>query len=303
MNEQVRVYVGTDTSQLLAVKVLEHSIKRCTKLDVTVYPMLDLPIKKPQNPNNWQRTGFSFSRFCIPELAGYTGKALYLDADMLVFQDIASLWNIPFDGAKVVIQEDIPNEYQKTNKKLGAPSQRIKQCSVMLLDCTRLNWKIETIIDELDQDKYNYEQLMYELCILNESSDIKYSIPFKWNSLEHYDQHTCLIHYTDMATQPWASCQNKYAYLWFNELRLMLQDGSLKLEEIIQEINLGHFRPSLIRELKYGQFIPPFLESYFRKTNELLDKKSGFKPHQEVYKFKKIRQQAIREYKTSNSVS
>ncbi|MBW4613061.1 MAG: glycosyltransferase [Desmonostoc vinosum HA7617-LM4] len=303
MSEQVRVYVGADRSQLLAVKVLEHSIKRCTKLNVEVYPMLDLPVKKPQDPRNWQRTGFSFSRFCIPELAGYTGKALYLDADMLVFQDIASLWNIPFDEAKVVIQEDIPIEFQKTNQKVGAPTKRIKQCSVMLLDCDRLDWKIENIIDELDQEKYDYEQLMYELCILNENSDIKYGIPFKWNSLEHYEQQTCLIHYTDMATQPWVSCQNQYGYLWFNELKLMLQNGSITWQEIIQEIDLGHFRPSLIRELKYKKLIPKFLQSYFQESNELLDKKSGFKPHQEVYKIKKIREKAVKEYEALNKVN
>ena len=82
MDETVRVYVGTDRSQVLAVKVLEHSIKRHTKLDVVVHPMLDLPIKQPLDPRNWQRTGFSFSRFCIPKLSNYSGKAINLDADM-----------------------------------------------------------------------------------------------------------------------------------------------------------------------------------------------------------------------------
>jgi lipopolysaccharide biosynthesis glycosyltransferase len=298
MSEPVRVYVGTDKSQFLAVKVLEHSIKRHTDLNVEVYPMLELPIKKPQNPINWQRTGFSFSRFCIPELAGYSGKALYLDADMLVFKDIASLWNIPFDGAKVVIQEDIPSEHEKTHKKLGAPEKRIKQCSVMLLDCERLDWKIENIIDELDQGKYCYENLMYELCIINEASDIKYGIPFKWNSLEHYDRDTCLIHYTDMATQPWVSCDNQYGYFWFNELRLMLQDGSTTWQEILKEIDLGHFRPSLLRDIKYRHLIPNFLMSYFQKQNKLLDQKRAFKPHKEVYQIKKLRQQAIKNNKS-----
>ena len=292
MGEPVRVYVGTDRSQLLAVKVLEHSIKRHTKLPVEVYPMLDLPIRKPKDPRNWQRTGFSFSRFCIPELAGYSGKAIYMDADMLVFKDIASLWNIPFNGAKVVIQEDIPPEHENKRKE-GAPAKRIKQCAVMLLDCGRLSWKIDEIIDDLDRGNYNYERLMFDLCILEEN-EISYTIPFKWNSLEHYDRETCLIHYTDMSTQPWVSSQNQYGYLWLNELRLMLNNGSLKLKDIEEEIKLGYFRPSLIRDIRYSQWIPNFWQKPFQKANKLLDKQSNYKPHQEVYNLKKIREEAIK---------
>lgn len=299
MQEKVRVYVGSDRSQLLAVKVLEHSIKRHTNLEVEVYPMLDLPIRKPQDPRNWQRTGFSFSRFCIPQLAGYSGKAIYMDADMLVFQDIASLWNIPFDGAKVIIQADLPQQHRQTKNKKGAPKQRIKQCAVMLLDCGRLNWDIEEIIEDLDSQKYDYEQLMYDLCILNEDTDIKYDIPFEWNSLEYYDKDTCLIHYTDMATQPWVSCNNKYDYLWFNEVRLMLENSNLSLDDLNEEIRLKYFRKSLLRDLKYGKYIPFLLKPLFKQNLRALDKKAKYKPHREVSQLKKIRQQAVKDYEKS----
>ena len=295
MGETARVYVGADRSQLLAVKVLEHSIKRHTKMDVEVHPMVDLPIKKPQNPQNWQRTGFSFSRFCIPKLADYQGKAIYLDADMLVCQDIAKLWQIPFDGAKVIIQGEIPPHHRQ-QKKIGAPKKRIKQCAVMLLDCEKLTWDIESIINDLDEGKYNYEQLMYDLCILTEE-DIKYDIPFAWNSLEYYDKNTCLVHYTDMATQPWVSCKNKYAYLWFNEVKLMLADGSLTIEELEEEINREYFRPSLLPELKYAQYIPSSLKLLFHTYLRFLDKKAGYQPHQEVYQLKKMRLQALEKAK------
>ena len=72
----------------------------------------------------------------------------------------------------------------------------------MLMDCGRLDWDIERIIDEMDNEKYDYEMLMYGLVILKED-ELKFGIPFEWNSLEHYDSGTCLIHYTDMYTQPW----------------------------------------------------------------------------------------------------
>lgn len=301
--------MGADRSQLIAVKVLEHSIKRHTQLPVEVHAMVDLPVRVPADPLNWQRTGFSFSRFCIPELAGYQGKALYLDADMLVFTDIAALWQLPFEGsedgsegaAKVIIQADLPAEHQQTNQKVGAPAKRVKQCAVMLLDCDRLCWKIDNIVDGFDKGHYDYEKLMYDLCILEEQ-DIKYAVPFHWNSMEHYEPgKTSLIHYTDMATQPWVYAQNQHGDLWLAEVRLMLKDGSLKRSQLKEEIALGHFRPSLLLDLRLGHLMPKSLKSQFRKLMRLLDK--PFKPHKEVYRQKKIRKSAIKARQTAEAVS
>ena len=289
----VRVFVGADRSQLLAVKVLAHSIERHTQLPVDVQPMVDLPVRVPQDPLNWQRTGFSFSRFCIPALAGYQGKALYLDADMLVFKDIAPLWNIPFDGAKVIIQEEIPEDRAQTNQKVGAPKKRIKQCAVMLLDCDRLTWKIDNIIEGFDQGRYNYEKLMYDLCILNED-EIKYAVPFAWNSMEYYEPgETALLHYTDMATQPWVYAQNEHGSLWLEEVRLMLKDGTLTRADLKREIELGYFRPSLMMDLNWGHRVPKMLQPQFQKLMRTIDK--PYKPHKEVYRQKKIRKKAVKE--------
>jgi len=47
MDELVRVYVGTDRSQLLAVAVLEHSIRRHTGRQVQVCPLIDLDLPEP----------------------------------------------------------------------------------------------------------------------------------------------------------------------------------------------------------------------------------------------------------------
>lgn len=292
--ELVRVYVGTDRSQALAVSVLEHSIKRNTLAKVEVISMSDLPIPAPKDPRNGQRTGFSYSRFCIPKLAGYQGKAVYMDPDMLVFGDILELWEIPFDGAKVVIQEEVKFENEST-RKIGAPKKRKKQCSVMLLDVANLNWDIQKIVEEMDAGRYDYNQLMHEMCILDES-EIKFGVPFEWNSLEHYDSETRLIHYTDVYTQPWTECGNKFGHLWLNEVRLMLADGSLKWEDIHREIDLGYFRPSLMRDIRYRHLIPSFLIALFDRKNAAHDKFAGYVKHKAVYEAKRARQQVIKEY-------
>jgi glycosyltransferase involved in cell wall biosynthesis len=296
--DTIRVYVGTDRSQLLAVPVLEHSIKRHTTAKVEVIPMLDLPVPVPKDPRNGQRTGFSFSRFCIPMLAGYQGKAIYMDADMLVFRDISELWNIPFDGAKVVIQQEVKYE-DVTTRKVGAPKQRKKQCAVMLLDCDQLDWDIEDIVAGMDRGEYDYEQLMHDLCILDES-EVKYGVPFEWNSLEHWDSETRLIHYTDVSTQPWTECGNKFGYLWFDEVRLMLAERKLTEADIQNEIDLGYFRPSLLRDIKYRHRIPSFLHVWWDRMNAATDKASGYIKHKAVYEAKKVRLKAIAEYEARN---
>lgn len=292
--ETIRVYVGTDRTQLLAVSVLEHSIKRHTTAKVDVIPMLDLPVPTPEDPRNGQRTGFSFSRFCIPKLAGYQGKAIYMDADMLVFRDIRELWEIPFDEAKIVIQQEVKFE-DVTTQKIGAPKKRKKQCAVMLLDCGRLDWNIESLVARMDKGEYDYEQLMYDMCILDEA-EIKYGVPFEWNSLEHWDSETCLIHYTDVYTQPWTECGNEFGYLWFNEVRLMLVEKKLTEADIKKEIDFGYFRPSLLRDIKYRHLIPSFLHGWWDRKNVASDKASGYIKHQAVYEAKKARQKAIKEY-------
>jgi len=290
-DEPIRVFVGADRSQALAVPVLEYSIKRHTTAKVEVIPMLDLPVPAPIDPRNGQRTGFSFSRFCIPKLTGYKGRAIYMDADMLVFSDIRELWDIPFDGAKIVIQKEVKFEEQST-AKVGAPKKRKKQCAVMLLDCDRLDWDIEKIVSDMDRGEYDYEQLMYDLCILPEE-EVKYGVPFEWNSLEHWDPATRLIHYTDVYTQPWTAVGNPYGYLWFDEVRRMIAEGALTLEAIQKEIDLGYFRPSLMKDVTWGQRVPKFLRGMWDRRNALSDKVAGYIPHKAVYEAKRARKKAV----------
>lgn len=299
MSEPIRVFVGADRSQQLAVSVLEYSIKRHTTAEVQVTPMVDLPVPKPKDPRNGQRTGFSFSRFCIPKLAGYRGKAIYMDADMLVFRDIRELWDIPFDGARIAIQKEVKFE-EETTGKIGAPKKRKKQCAVMLLDCGRLDWDIGKIVADMDAGRYDYEQLMYDMCILPEE-DVKYGVPFEWNSLEHYDADTCLVHYTDVYTQPWTACGNPNGYLWFDEVRRMLADGSLRWETLQHEIDIGYFRPSLARDIRWRHRIPKMLLPLWDKKNAARDKLAGYVPHKDVYAAKRERQQAIRDYEAAQA--
>lgn len=298
-HSEARVFVGSDRSQLLAVKVLEYSIKRRTAMPVSVRSMHDLDLPDPNDIRQAKRTGFSFTRFAIPELAGRQGRALYLDADMLVLRDLAELYWQPFDGAKVQIQEDLPEAAQ--TKKQGAPSKRIKQCSVMLLDCAALDWDARKIIAGLD-GAYTYEELMYELCIL-QPEDIRYSVPFQWNSLETYEPgRTGLIHYTDMNTQPWVLATNANGFLWLNEVRAMLADGALSLDDVREEVRLGYFRPSLIEEVQAPPTDGPVSAADMARY-KAIDERAGFKAHAEVYEHKRQRAAAVAAYNAKMGIA
>ncbi len=241
--EPMRVFVGSDASQAVATHVLEHSIRKHATGPVEFCPMRDLPVPTPRDKKNQARTGFSFYRFLIPRLCGYRGRALYLDADMQVFADIAELWRIPFGPHKVLctVQNDVPAAW-KDGKAHFTPG---RQMSVMLLDCAQLPWDVDAIVRGLDEGRYDYKQLMTELCILP-PHEIGDTIPPDWNSLETYRPgRTKLVHYTVVPTQPWKNDENPLAETWMAGYREAVQAGTVPPERVEEAIAAGYVKRSL----------------------------------------------------------
>jgi len=231
INAPVRVFVGTDSAQMLGVKMLEYSIKKYSSVSVVVEPIDDEGIPVPVDPANRSRTGFSFSRYKIPELCGYRGRGIYMDADMQVFTDILDLWARPFDGAHVLYAEG------------PAAQGRAPQFSVLLLDCSQLKWDVREIVKGFDEGRYVYADLMQRMCIV-EQQHKQPGLPFEWNSLEHYEEGaTKLIHYTDMPTQPWVSHSNKNGHLFYSACREAIAEGFLNPDYVYEELARGHISP------------------------------------------------------------
>ena len=90
MAEPIRIYLGTEPKTLIAQKVLEHSIRRNTKAAVEITPMVGPDWEYPTEGIK-VGTGFSLRRWMIPKACNYQGYAIYLDADQLVFGDVAEL--------------------------------------------------------------------------------------------------------------------------------------------------------------------------------------------------------------------
>ena len=235
-----RIFIGSDPSQALGAKILEYSIRKRSTLTAVFDTMQSVPVPQPRDPKNQPRTQFSFSRFVIPALAGYRGRALYLDADMLTFSDLRELWEMPFGDANVMYA--LPED----------PS-RPKQTSVMLLNCERLKWDIEKIVADLDEGRYDYEGLMRDMRLEPEFA-VQPNIPPMWNSLEIYvPGKTRLLHYTDMKYQPWVDRRNPHADLWVDTLREALDTGFVTQTELEEAVQDGYVRPSLLWELRTPQ--------------------------------------------------
>ena len=231
----IRVFAGTDKAQAMGVRMLEYSIKRHTPMSVEITPIDDRDIPVPKNRASRSRSGFSFSRFHIPKLCGNKGRAIYMDADMQVFSDLGTLWTWPMG--------DLAIAYCQQPVDRG----RLPQYSVMLMNCEKLPWDVEEIVQGLDDGRYTYEELMGSCCIVPETAR-KMALPFEWNSLEYYEEGTtCLLHYTDMPAQPWVSNTNPAGQLWYELLRDAVHEGFVTIEELYDEIRAGHVSPELPR--------------------------------------------------------
>jgi len=240
-DDTIRIFVAATPAEWLPMRVLEYSIREHSTLRIELSAIYshkrDIP--KPKARENQARTPFSFQRFLIPELCQFTGRAIYLDADMQVLQDIAELWEHPLEG----------NHLQTVS---SANNGRRSQFSVMLLDCARLDWKVEDIIARLDDGSLDYQSLVYDMKV---ACKIGYGIPLKWNSLEAYiPQKTALIHYTDMNTQPWVSLNNINEGLWVCCLRRAIDSGFISRGEVLREVEAGHVRPSLLAQLDANEY-------------------------------------------------
>jgi len=232
----IRVFVACSPREWLPARVLEFSIREHTTEPVSVVRLAEVarPIPVPRLRRNRARTPFSFQRFLIPELCGWEGRAIYLDADMQVFTDIEDLWNTPLDG------NDVLAVREGTGKRPG-------QFSVMVLDCASLDWRVEEIVAGLDAGLFTYDDLMGRMCVAH---GVGRTIDPAWNSLERYvEGETRLLHYTDMNTQPWVTAGHAFSHLWIGCLKRALAAGFITPEEIEREIRAGNVRPSLRAEL------------------------------------------------------
>jgi hypothetical protein len=244
--EPIRIFVGTEDNQMPAARVLEYTIRKHATHPVRVEFMRNYHERIPKERKNRPRTTFSFCRLQIPALCGYRGRAIYLDADMQAFGDIEELWTRPFGGHRLMVtrQDERPAAWKDSTSFHPG-----RQMSVMVLDCSRLDWNVDEIVEGLDRGRYSYEQLMFEMCIVP-PDEIDDTLAPEWNHLERYDAGTTkLVHYTVVPTQPWKSDDNPLGELWLGAYREAVAAGAIPPNEVRELSRAGEIKASLVDEL------------------------------------------------------
>ena len=231
--EPIRIFIGSTPAQDLVVKVLDWSIKKNTQFEYEIIPMhlnpIDIPM--PKDTENKPGTPFSFQRFTIPELCNFTGKAIYIDSDQLLTDDIGKLFHRPVKA---------PISFCHTEKQ----GKKMQRASVLLIDCSQVKTTIKDIVKDLDDKKYNYKQLMTKCPFVKKLGRLHN----KWNSLDrYYPNKTSLIHYTEKETQPWlnTSHQDVCSDIWFQYLFDAVKNDFINVDEIYSAIASGFIRPSI----------------------------------------------------------
>jgi len=137
----INVFIGYDSKERVAYNVLSHSIIQNSTKPVAITPIALNNIKDDfvRERNNLSSTEFSFSRFIIPHLMNYRGWALFMDCDMLMFEDIAELWRLRDDKYAVQVCK---HDYtpKNTTKFLGQTQTAYPKknwSSFMLMNCAK----------------------------------------------------------------------------------------------------------------------------------------------------------------------
>src|SRR5438128_1544773 len=135
MSEELRVFVGTEPKQWLSAELLRYSIARRTSMTLDFQELKFLPLKDSVKLFN----GFYIHRFAVPELCGYQGRAIYLDANTIVLDDLLHLLHFDMKGAKALARPVLE----------GCPEAG-RYSSVMLMDTEKLtSWKLDEWIPKM----------------------------------------------------------------------------------------------------------------------------------------------------------
>jgi lipopolysaccharide biosynthesis glycosyltransferase len=229
--DPIKVFIGTEEAQTLPTEVLKYSIRRRTANPVEFHLLRDIPLKL----NKKMYTGFSFFRFAIPQFCDYKGKAIYLDADMVVLGDIAELYSLPFAGKGALARPCPPASWYT---------------SAMVLDCALLkHWDIfkwETLI--------NAGVASYKGTLWGETSGLTYQdfapLPEYWNHLDTFDATTKNIHYTNVPRQPWKTPGHPFAAVFLKELKAAMHEGVVSETDVKKEIASEHIYADILKDVE-----------------------------------------------------
>lgn len=257
-DEKLRVFIGSGEASVLERKTLIYSIKKNSRssVELIVFNGTHNAIERENGPPEpvpmslrvkyRNITEFSNYRFMIPELCGFSGRAVWVDSDMICFGDIGELFDVPMDDVDVLAKA---SPYGHERDKWGL--------SVSVFACDRCRFDLEQYFDEIDQGQYGYNDL-HQLArpFLAKHPFRVGEIDPQWNVFDYYDGKTKLIHYTNLYSQPWKFRGHPYGDIWFQYFREAREAGFITDADIDLSIRRGYVRPDLLEgnALGFGGF-------------------------------------------------
>ena len=222
----IRVFIGFDPRETIAYNVLAHSIQARASAPVAIAPLalaqLRHVLTRARHP--LQSTDFSFSRFLAPFLSGYEGWSLFMDCDMLMRDDVVSLWNLRDErfAVQVVKHDHKPRESVKFLGATQTSYAKKNWSSVMLFN----NAKCGTLTPDYVNAASGLELHQFKW-LANEDSIGE--LPHRWNHLVGYDapsSDVSLAHFTIGGPYfaEYTGCE--YSDEWRAEREAMLHAGA-----------------------------------------------------------------------------
>ncbi len=191
----LRIFIGWDSREAECADVLAASLRKHSSipLDIRYLKLSELDLNRPDDP--LQSTEFTYTRFLVPYLCNYQGKAVFMDCDMLCLGDIRELDDLNMTGLalRVVKHDHRPLAKTKMDGKVQTAYPRKNWSSLMLMNCEKLKlWSNEVVETQTGAYLHRFQDIPDEM--IGE-------IPKTWNTLDWMDENTKLVHYTSGG--PW----------------------------------------------------------------------------------------------------
>jgi lipopolysaccharide biosynthesis glycosyltransferase len=204
----LRIFIGWDSRFPEPADVLRYSLIKYSSipLEIRYLKLAELGIDRVYDP--LASTEFTYSRFLVPHLCGFRGKAVFMDNDMLALGDVKELAELPMESCALRV---VKHDYQPstTVKMYGCPQTsypRKNWSSLMLMDCAKLRlWTKQVVEAQTGAYLHRFQDI---------PDDQIDEIPPAWNMLDTMDKSTKLIHYTGGG--PWFPqyADHPHAAIW-----------------------------------------------------------------------------------------
>ena len=231
MIEPVRVVIGTEDNQYIPQQVLKYSIEKSASGPLEIHCV-------KQEGSRVGGTNFGFVRFGVPSMFDYMGRAIYLDADQLVLNDIRELWDSLDDEHDLAVVQNAEGVFG------SKPVEACNQTSVMVLNCNRLrSWDPKTMFDPvvpnrapLGDNQIHYRDFMK---IHWMDQDRLQPLEPRWNHFNTMRDDTKLVHFSHVRSQPWKRPEHPLSKVWGQWLKRAILAGYIKRSELWREIRTG----------------------------------------------------------------